>query len=146
MKRILSALTLLIFTVMITFGQAYSLSVEEVFEAVSQIDGFQKVKYLEDGFKFPKNLGKPKMIIHGNAEPREEVLALLAQLPDGSLVYDDTDERGRFDRLYLDEATDNLLYVHIGINGNDSVLIFFKGGKRKNIDKFINQITAVEQE
>lgn len=142
MKRILSALTLLILTAIMSFGQKSSLSVEEVFEATSQIKGFQEVEKVYDYFKVPKNLGKPTMIIHGNAEPRETVLDYLRQLPKGSMVYDDTDDRGRFDRWFLNQVNGSLLYVHIGINGNDSVLILFKGGKRKAIDKFINKITA----
>ncbi len=146
MKRTLSALTLLILTVIMTFGQKNSLSVEEIFEAAAQIEGFQKVKYTEDSFKFPKNIGNPTMIIHGNAEPRDAVLCYLGQLPEGSMVYDNTDEKGRFDRLFLDQVNGYLLYVHIGINGNDSVIILFKGGKRKNIDKFINKITAEKRE
>lgn len=142
MKRLLSALTLLILTVIMSFGQKSSPSVEEVFEATSQIKGFQKVENVYDYFKVPKNLGKPTMITHGNAEPREAVLDYLRQLPEGSMVYDDTDDRGRIDRWFLDQVNGSLLYVHIGINGNDSVLILFKGGKRKDIDKFINKITA----
>ena len=62
------------------------------------------------------------------------------------MVYDDTDERGRFDRWFLDQVNDSLLYVHIGINGNDSVLILFKGGKRKDIDKFINKLTVEKRD
>lgn len=146
MKRTLSALILLILSVIITLGQTNRLSVEEVFEAAAQIEGFQKVNYTEYSFKFPKNIGKPTMIIHGNAEPRDAVLRYLGQLPEGSMVYDNTDEKGRFDRLFLDHVNDYLLYVHIGINGNDSVIILFKGGKRKNIDKFINKITAEKRD
>lgn len=140
MKKIMLLIVMLVANVSMMFAQNQHLTVEQVFSKASQIEGFQKVKYMEDDMKFPKNIGKPTMIVHGNAEPREAVLALLAQLPDNSLIYDDTDERGRFDRLFLDENTNNLLYVHIGINGNDSVLILFKGGKRENINKFIEKI------
>ncbi len=139
MKKIMFLMIMLIANVSLIFAQNQHLSVEQVFSKVSKIEGFQKVKY-EDDMNFPKNIGKPTMIVHGNAEPREAVLALLGQLPDNSLIYDDTDERGRFDRLFLDESTNNLLYVHIGINGNDTVLILFKGGKRENIKKFIEKI------
>lgn len=48
-----------------------------------------------------------------------------------SMVYDDTDEQGRLDWLFLDQVNGDLLYVHIGINGNDSVLILFKEVKEK---------------
>ncbi|MBD5267949.1 MAG: hypothetical protein HDS41_07245 [Bacteroides sp.] len=142
MNRFVILVVVLVINMTATFAQKHNLSVEDVFEAASRIAGFEKVKYMDDSFNFPKNLGKPSMIIHGNAEPREAVLSFIAQLPDGSIVYDDTDKSGRFDRLFLDQVNYYLLYVHIGISGNDSVLILFKGGKRKNIDKFINKITA----
>ncbi len=145
MKRIISLTVSLLGCIIISFAENNNRSVEDIFNFASQIEGFQELENVKDYYDFPNGLGKAKMIIHGNAEPREEVLALLAQLPDGSMVYDDTDERGRFDRFFLDEAN-NLLYVHIGINGNDSVLILFKGGKRKNIDKFINRITSEQQD
>lgn len=141
MQRIL-IIALGLFITITAFAQNCILSVEKVFGATSRIEGFQRVENVYDYFKFPKNIGKPTMIIHGNAEPRDAVLGYLGQLPEGSMVYDDTDERGRFDRWFLDQSNGNLLYVHIGINGNDSVLILFKGGKRKYVDKFINKIIA----
>lgn len=140
MKKTLFIVIMLIVGIKLMSAQNQYLSVEKVFSKVSEIEGFQEMEYIEDDMKFPKNIGKPKMIVHGNAQPRDAVLELLTQLPDNSLVYDDTDERGRFDRLFLDESNNSLLYVHIGINGNDSVLILFRGGKRKNIEKFIEEI------
>ena len=133
-------------TMTTAFAQNCNLSVEKVFEVISQIEGFQEVENVYDYFEVPENLGKPTMIIHGNAEPREAVLDYLRQLPEGSMVYDDTDDRGRFDRWFLDQVNGSLLYVHIGINGNDSVLILLKGGKRKAIDKFLNKITVEKRD
>lgn len=146
MKRIICITVLLLGCTIILFAENNNLSVEEIFDSASRIEGFQEVENVKDYYNFPNGLGKAVMIIHPNANPREEVLGLLAQLPAESMVYDYTDERGHFDRLFLDEANNNLLYVHIGINGNDSVLIFFKGGKRKEIDKFINKIAAEQPE
>lgn len=114
-----------------------NLTVVDVFEAVSKIDGFQEIDYVEDDIKFPVEIGTPKMIIHGNAEPREQVLRLLKKLPESSLVYDSTDERGKFDRIFINKITYDLLYVHIGLGGNDSVLILFSDGIRKDIDKYL---------
>lgn len=115
-------------------------TVAEVFEAASKIDGFQQMDYIADDIKFPADFGKPTMIAHGNAEPREQVIQLLNNLPDDSLVYDNTDEDGKFDRLFLNKDTYDVLYVHLGFRGNDSVLILFKGGKREAVDSFIESL------
>lgn len=119
-----------------------TLSVAEIFEAVSKIDGFQEMDYIEDDIKFPKEIGTPRMIIHGNAEPREQVINLLKKLPESSLVYDSTDERGKFDRIFLNKTNYDLLYVHIGHGGNDSVLILFRNGSEEAITKFITKLNT----
>lgn len=140
MIRIITSLMMLVILSIASYGQNGSMSVEPVFNKASLIDGFQKVEYTPDDIKFPKEVGIPEMIIHGNAEPRNAVLDLLSQLPIGSLVYDDTDERGKFDRMFLDNETNYLLYVHMGFGSNDSVLILFKGGNRKKIENFIDSL------
>lgn len=140
MIRIITTLVMLVALTTTSFGQTGSMTVEQVFNEASRIDGFQKVEYTPDDIKFPKEIGTPEMIIHGNAEPRNAVLALLAKLPTGSLVYDNTDERGKFDRMFLDKHTNYLLYVHMGFGGNDSVLIIFRGGSKEDITTFINSI------
>lgn len=119
------------------------LTVDEVFDKASRIDGFTPMEYMDD-FGFPKEVGTPSVICHGNAEPREAVLALLSQLPEEAMVYDYTDDRGKFDRMFLDRNTWHLLYVHIGLGGNDSVLILFKDGDRKAMEDFINEVNADE--
>lgn len=140
MIRIITTLVMLVAIITMSFGQSGSMTVEQVFNEASRIDGFQKVEYTPDDIKFPKEIGTPEMIIHGNAEPRNAVLALLSKLPTGSLVYDNTDERGKFDRMFLDKKTNYLLYVHMGFGGNDSVLIIFRGGSKEDITTFINSI------
>lgn len=47
-----------------------------------------------------------------------------------------------FDRMFLDGDNNDLLYVHVGFNGNDTVLILFHGGSRTDIDKFIVELNA----
>lgn len=125
-------------------GEPATLTVDEVFDSASKIEGFRPMEYMDD-FGFPKEVGIPSMICHGNAEPRDAVLALLAQLPEGTMVYDYTDDRGKFDRMFLDKDTWHLLYVHIGLGGNDSVLILFRGGERKVIEDFISEANADEE-
>ena len=140
MKKFIILLLLILAMRNSAFSQTFT--VVDVFDSVSKIDGFQEMEYVEDDMKFPSNIGTPNMIIHGNAEPREQVLRLLNKLPKGSLVYDSTDERGKFDRIFLDKSTCDLLFVHIGLGGNDSVLILFRGGMRKDIDKFLMTINS----
>lgn len=140
MKKIITTFMMLVILSIASYGQNGSMTVQQVFNKASLIDGFQKVEYTPDDIKFPKEIGTPEMIIHGNAEPRNAVLALLSQLPEGLLVYDSTDERGKFDRMFLDKKTNYLLYVHIGFGGNDSVLILFKGGNRKKNENFIDSL------
>ena len=138
MNKIISVLVF-IFTMSAT-AYSQTFTVVDVFNAASKIDSFQEMEYVEDDIKYPSNIGTPKMIIHGNALPREQVLRLLKKLPEGSLVYDSTDARGKFDRIFLDKTNYNLLYVHIGLGGNDSVLILFSNGERFKIQQFIKEL------
>lgn len=119
-----------------------SMTPEEVFDMMATFDGFEEMNNVYDYFEFPKEIGKPTMIIHGNAKYRDTILRLLELLPEGSMVYDETDRQGRFDRLFLDADNSTLLYVHVGINGNDTVLILFRDGSRPDIDKFIDKFNA----
>lgn len=140
MKRIITIFMMLMILTLASYGQNGSMTVEQVFNEAYRINGFQKVEYTPDDIKFPNAIGTPEMIIHGNAEPRNAVLALLSKLPTGSLVYDNTDERGKFDRMFLDKKTNYLLYVHMGFGGNDSVLIIFRGGSKRAIEKFLQNV------
>lgn len=140
MSRYLFTLICVLCCITLTHAQNRLLTIDEVFNMASHMNGFQEMEYVEDDIKFPENIGTPKMIIHGNAEPRNAVLALLSQLPEGSLVYDNTDERGKFDRMFFDKKTNYLLYVHMGFGSNDSVLIIFRDGSKEDITTFINSI------
>lgn len=88
---------------------------------------------------FPDNLGKGTMAIHPNASPRDEIISLLSQLPPETLVYDNTDEKGRFDRIFVENGT-SLMYVHVGLSTGDTVVILFKDGNKDNISDFVNKI------
>ncbi len=74
MIRIFTTLVLLVAFTITLFGQTCPMTVEQVFNEASHIDGFKKVEYMPDDIKFPKEIGKPEMIIHGNAEPRSAIL------------------------------------------------------------------------
>lgn len=138
MKKIITAIVMLLALVTSSYAQDGPLTVYEVFGEAAKIEGLEKTGEAKDGF--PKEIGKPEMIVHPNAESREAVLALLARLPEGALVYDDTDERGKFDCLYFDRDALHLLYVHMGLGGNDSVIILFRVGDKDSIDRFLDNL------
>lgn len=140
MRRVICLTLCLIHGIGFLCSQNNILNVDEVFELITRMNGFQEVVYIEDDIKFPSNIGFPTMIIHGNADPREAIIDLINRLPKSSLVYDRTNEQGKFDRMFLDEKTNHLLYVHVGLGGNDTVLIIFRGGKEKDIQNFINKL------
>ncbi len=119
-----------------------SVTAEEAFNLIATLDGFEKVDNAYEFFEFPVEIGTPTMIAHGNAMHRDEILWFMDRLTGSSLVFDDTDEKGRFDRFFLEEGSNDLLYVHVGINGNDTVLILFQGGERGEIDKFLEKLKA----
>lgn len=141
MKRTFYLITMLFIGFSFTLGQDSTLTVQEVFDIVSNAEGFHKDNgetILDD---FPKNIGTPSVLVHGDAEPRQFVLDLISRLPERSMVYDNTDDLGRFDRIFLDKDNSLLLYIHIGLAGNDSILILFKGGTIDAIKDFIDKIT-----
>ena len=119
-----------------------SVTIEEAFNLIATLDGFMEVRNVDDFFNFPEEIGKPTMILHANTEHRDEILWFMDRLPEGSMVYDDTDEQGKFDRLYFDPVSNNLLYVHVGLNVNDTALVLIQGGNRTDIDKFIVELNA----
>ncbi|MDE6512089.1 MAG: hypothetical protein K2L00_08390 [Muribaculaceae bacterium] len=119
-----------------------SVTIEEAFNLIGTLDGFMEVKNVGDFFNFPEEIGKPTMILHVNSEHRDEILWFMDRLPEGSMVYDDTDEQGKFDRMFLDGDNNDLLYVHVGLNGNDTALVLIQGGNRRDIDKFIEELNG----
>ena len=63
MHRFFIMAVVLFITMTTAVAQNRNMSVEKVFEAASQIEGFQEVENVYEYFKVPKNLGKPTMII-----------------------------------------------------------------------------------
>ena len=86
---------------LLSFVSSRTLSVSEVFDRISKIERFETMPYESGIMGFPENLGKGTMAIHPNASPREEIVDLLTRLPKESLVFDETDTKGRFDRFFF---------------------------------------------
>lgn len=121
------------------FSTIKELTLDEVFGKVSKIERFELLDFPGGDMGFPNNLGKGTMAIHPNASPRDEIIYLLSQLPPETLVYDNTDEKGRFDRIFVENGT-SLMYVHVGLSTGDTVVILFKDGNKDNISDFVNKI------
>lgn len=121
------------------FTSNKGLTLNEVFGKVSKIERFEVLDFQGGDMGFPDNLGKGTMAIHPNASPRDKIISLLSQLPPETLVYDNTDEKGRFDRIFVENGT-SLMYVHVGLSTGDTVVILFKDGNKDNISDFVNRI------
>lgn len=119
-----------------------TVTVDQAFEQIARIPNMQLIEYIEDDIKFPAEVGTPQMLFCGNAEPRDAILKVLKQLPNGAMLYDKTDERGVFDRIFVNEANDQMLYVHAGFGGNDTVAVLFTGGNKDSIKAFIDKLNA----
>lgn len=139
MKKTILLCIIAIACALTAFTANKDLTLDEVFGQVLKIERFEVLDFPGGDMGFPDNLGKGTMAIHPNASPREEIISLLNQLPDELLVYDNTDEKGRFDRIFVENGT-SLMYVHVGSSTGDTVVILFKDGNEDNINDFVNNI------
>lgn len=139
MKKTILLCIIAIACALTAFTANKDLTLDEVFGKVSKIERFEVLDFPGGDMGFPDNLGKGTMAIHPNASPREEIISLLNQLPNELLVYDNTDEKGRFDRIFVENGT-SMLYVHVGSSTGDTVVILFKDGNEENINDFVNKI------
>lgn len=139
MKKIILIAVIAMTCIFSAFATERKLSFDDFFDKVSHIDCFEVLDFNGGEMGFPDNLGKGVLVIHPNAEPREEIVALLNQIPRESLVYDNTDEEGRFDRFFK-EGDFTLRYVHVGHGSGDTAVILFKGGKAEDVNDLISRI------
>lgn len=90
-------------------------------------------------------MGKGTIAIHPNASPREEIVDLLNRLPKESLVFDDTDAEGRFDRFFF-ENDKTLLYVHVSTGTGDTVVIIFRDCDKDKVMSFIGKLNEHQRQ
>lgn len=145
MRNLVFTLILLTVLVVAAFAKTSALSVEDVFNKVAQIERFEMLPVNDGVFGFPENIGNGTMAVHPNASPREEIIGLLNKLPKETLVYDETDERGRFDRIYFENGT-TLLYVHVSISTGDTVLIIFRDCNESVVVSFIEELNEQQRQ
>lgn len=145
MRKLFFALILLTVFVVAAFAKTSALSVEDVFNKVAQIERFETLPVNDRVFGFPENLGIGTMAVHPNASPREEIIELLNRLPKETLVYDETDERGQFDRMFFENGT-TLLYVHVSTSTGDTVLIIFRDCNESVVTSFIEELNEQQRQ
>lgn len=140
-KKILWILALGCTITLLSFVSNRSLSVSEVFERITKLERFETMPVSDDVFCFPENLGKGTMAIHPNASPRAEIVGLLNRMSKESLVFDETDADGRFDRFFF-ENDNTLLYVHVSTSTGDTVVIIFRDCNKDKVESFIEELKA----
>lgn len=139
MKKFILFCVIAIVCALPAFTTNKELTLDDVFGKVSKIERVEVLNFPGGDMGFPDNIGKGIMAIHPNASPREEIISLLNQLPSETLVYDNTDEKGRFDRIFVENGT-SMMYVHVGSGTGDTVVILFKDGNNDSISDFVNKI------
>lgn len=111
---------------------------DRIYLTVSKLPYFGEMEIPNnEDYGFPQYLGKGKAAVYGNAEPKEDILRLLSLIPMKCLAYEETDEKGRITRYYVDYGKKQVLYFFGGIGGNDLVVALFKGGDKKKIMQFM---------
>ena len=115
--------------------QAQEAQLEKAFTAISKLNGFEtytKQQLINEGFIANNpQLGDVKMTIYGNADPREQFLAVLETIPSRLLYNEIRDERDKVTRYYTEtdaQGVSYLLYAFVGKGGNDTVAMLYKGG------------------
>lgn len=114
------------------------LTLQEAFNRVSEIDCFEMKEYESDRYGFPENFGKAKVCIHPNSSCREKVIDVLSCLPEKWLAFE-TSADGQLNRFYVtpDASNGNLLFVHIGQDTGDTMLILFHAVSQSESKKLI---------
>lgn len=119
---------------------AQSAKIEEAFIAITQIPGFETFYnreqiiedfgWGEDEPRISKELGEVMLTIYGNADPREQFLAILDKIPANLLYKEWRNERDKIDRYYIETDANGVsyfMYIFVGWGGNDTIAILYKG-------------------
>ncbi len=113
---------------------------EDVAEAVGELDGFETEIVKGTKFGFPEYLGDGTLYIHPNSMHRGRILELLDCLPDETLVYG-REEDGACERIYGERSGDDgyiVVYVILGTGGGDSGVLLFRDVDEVDYNKFVN--------
>lgn len=118
-------------------------TLEQVFQQVAAIKGFEEINCSAEEYGYPKEMGTMKMIAIGNADPREAVLARLSRLPSKLKIYEHINPRGKITRWYLEHSANgeaSMMYVFVGLGGNDIVFQLFSGSSSRNYQEFAKKL------
>lgn len=131
-------------------ASAQSAKIEEAFVAISQIPGFEtfnreqiieNLGWGEDDPRISKDLGEVMVTIYPNADPREQFLAILDNIPANLLYKEWRNERDKIDRYYIETDTNGVsyfMYIFVGWGGNDTFAMFFKGGDEATYKQLVD--------
>lgn len=122
------------------------LDLREAFNKVSEIERFEIEEYESDIYGFPESFGDVTVCVHPNSSCRKKVLNVLAGLPKEWLELEMTAD-GQIERFYIapDSTSDNLLFVHIGKGGGDTVLILFSNADLVEVQNVLGKIKKHHQ-
>ena len=103
-------------------------SLENAFTDISELPYFQTIYSVSLTKECPYQLGAGKVTICGNSKSRDLVLEILEKIPQKFLFSERRTDNNKIRRFYIEEYDEekyNLLYVFVGIGGNDLVAILF---------------------
>lgn len=123
---------------LVSCSTAQETQLEKAFTAISEIDGFEtfnreqivELGWNEDDPRLSEELGEVMMALCGNADPREQFLAILEDIPAGMLYGETRDERDKITRYYTETDAMGIgyfLFTFVGWGGNDTVAMLYKG-------------------
>lgn len=114
---------------------------QSIFDKVAALPDFQTEPIAKNSdYGFPDFMGSGKWTGYGNAGPKRDVMNILDRIPASYLAMEQTDNKGRVTRVYIDRSnTKNpqVLYFRGGIGGNDLIVALFEKGKLSKIDDMI---------
>lgn len=103
-------------------------SLENALAEIAELPYFQTFSSVMLVKECPYQLGAGKVTICGNSKSRDLVLGILEKIPQKFLFSERRTDNNKIRRFYIegnDEEKFNLLYVFVGMGGNDLVAILF---------------------
>lgn len=111
--------------------QVYQSSrLEQAFLSVAALDNFTLITGSDAKELFPGQLGDVRYTIHGNSDPREQVLGILNKIPQQLLYFEQRTENNKITRVYIEDNSERkgrMLFAFVGLGGNDLLVAEFSG-------------------
>ncbi len=113
-----------------------------VFDAVTAMPHFQVMDIKKNSdYGYPDYFGKGRMVVYGNASPKEDVLRILKAIPAKYFAHEEV-RKNKIQRYYFnkDKKNPQVLYFFGGTGGNDLVVCLFEGGSIKDIEQLLAEM------